>query len=343
MKTHKIPYGTPEWHAFRQRGIGGSEVGSVMGLSPFRCSLELFHQKLGLAPEAVTNEAMLFGQLLEDKVAEAWSYFDGTESGWVTRAASKNPFRTCRKKTGYVTNDRYPWLFFSPDRIIQSGQIGWKRGEHGAERFEIGNPGAYLECKCVNDHHFQHDPVQLAHCAQVQTGMMMMGMEYGELAMLVGGNRLEVKPIEVNLEFQEQIIDETAEFWGKIEQARHVLVSAFARGLNRDEEIQAVEHLAPEPKDSEAEAYAKYVGIAYAPVDSDVMANGSDWDLMQARDYQRHLEAEKAATAAKKRIGADLKRKIIGMGVQGLSFGHAGKVTYKENINGEYRINVNVK
>ncbi len=38
---------TPEWHDFRLGGIGGSEIGAVMGISPYQTPLQLFLEKTG--------------------------------------------------------------------------------------------------------------------------------------------------------------------------------------------------------------------------------------------------------------------------------------------------------
>jgi predicted phage-related endonuclease len=341
MKTYRIPTHSLEWFAFRRNGIGGSEIGSVLGLDKFRCGLELFHQKLGIAPKTETNAAMLFGQMLEEKVAEAWQYFDGTETGWVDRAQTRKPFRKCRRRVGYVTNARYPWLFFSPDRIIQAGQTGWRRVDGQPERFEIGKPGGYLELKCINDHHFRHDPVQLSHCAQVQAGLIAMGMEYGELAMLVGGSQLHVLPIEANAEFQEDIFQQTREFWKSVETAGLYLYGGDY-GSNESARRQ-VDHLAPEPKESEAEAYAKYIGIAYEPADSDTLVNGSDYDLKLARKYLEINAKKGKLEKERKFIAAKFEHKIKSLGAEGLTFQNAGKITYKPDVNGKYSIHVGVK
>ena len=35
-----------QWLGFRKRGIGASEVGYIMGLSPYKSNVELFYEKL---------------------------------------------------------------------------------------------------------------------------------------------------------------------------------------------------------------------------------------------------------------------------------------------------------
>ncbi len=39
-----------EWLAFRQNGLGASDIGTLMGLNPYKSKIELFYQKVGVIP-----------------------------------------------------------------------------------------------------------------------------------------------------------------------------------------------------------------------------------------------------------------------------------------------------
>jgi len=67
-----FPAGSEEWLEQRQSGIGGSEIASILGLSPFKSAVTLFYEKLGmLEPQQATN-AMMLGNLLEPGIIEAF-------------------------------------------------------------------------------------------------------------------------------------------------------------------------------------------------------------------------------------------------------------------------------
>ncbi|MFG3051802.1 YqaJ viral recombinase family protein [Kitasatospora sp. NPDC048239] len=53
--------GSPEWHAARANGIGGSEIAAVMGLSPFESAFSLWHRKQGLAGHIEETPVMRWG------------------------------------------------------------------------------------------------------------------------------------------------------------------------------------------------------------------------------------------------------------------------------------------
>ena len=62
-----------EWLDWRRRGIGGSDVSAIIGISPFRTARDIYYDKLGIAA-VEENEgnwvAMEMGHLLEDLVAK---------------------------------------------------------------------------------------------------------------------------------------------------------------------------------------------------------------------------------------------------------------------------------
>lgn len=65
-----------QWLAWRRRGIGGSDVAAIFGISPFRTSRDVYYDKLNIAP-AEPDEgnwvALEMGHLLEDLVARIFS------------------------------------------------------------------------------------------------------------------------------------------------------------------------------------------------------------------------------------------------------------------------------
>ena len=65
--------GSPEWHAARneQGVISGSEIGAILGLSPFKSAFTLWAEKVGLMPvDQVGNVAMRLGQLVEPAIRQ---------------------------------------------------------------------------------------------------------------------------------------------------------------------------------------------------------------------------------------------------------------------------------
>jgi len=53
----RIPQHTDEWYDYRKGSIGGSEIGTVLGLNKYDTVARLFHEKVGDYPygEMTTN------------------------------------------------------------------------------------------------------------------------------------------------------------------------------------------------------------------------------------------------------------------------------------------------
>lgn len=60
--------GSPEWHAARAAGIGGSEIAAVMGLSPYESRFSLWHRKQGLVAPVEETDVMYWGKIHEPAV-----------------------------------------------------------------------------------------------------------------------------------------------------------------------------------------------------------------------------------------------------------------------------------
>ena len=84
LVLHEIKEHTQEWHEFRMNGIGGSEVGSILKLSDYLSSAELYNMKIGeISSRKPQNQAMFHGTNLEDYIRTIWQYWDGSKEGYV--------------------------------------------------------------------------------------------------------------------------------------------------------------------------------------------------------------------------------------------------------------------
>lgn len=63
-----------DWLKERQKGIGGSDVAAILGLSPWRTPYDVYLDKIGEAPKELTSQAAHFGTKLE--AAKGGEFFD---------------------------------------------------------------------------------------------------------------------------------------------------------------------------------------------------------------------------------------------------------------------------
>ena len=62
-----------EWLRERKNYLGGSDLGAIAGLNPYRTALDVYLDKTSDDIREETNAAMRWGNLLEDVVAKAYS------------------------------------------------------------------------------------------------------------------------------------------------------------------------------------------------------------------------------------------------------------------------------
>jgi putative phage-type endonuclease len=95
--------GSPEWHAARAGGLGGSEIAAVLGLSPWESPFSLWHRKAGHLPPTNANNEMEWGTRLEPAILRKFA--DTHPELWI--APDVGTFRHV---------DR-PWQIANPDAL----------------------------------------------------------------------------------------------------------------------------------------------------------------------------------------------------------------------------------
>jgi putative phage-type endonuclease len=317
------PWSGLKFHAFtnredwleqrQQMGVGGSESASILGLSPYSCSAQVFYEKLGLASKRHTSLAMIIGNEDEDKIARLWSFYDpniGVDSIASNYEAGK-VIRKPMKLSRIITNPKYPFLFANPDRL-----------------FKQDKDRAVLEIKTINHWEAQkwESGVPIHYIIQIQHYMLVCEVKYAELAILESNSKIDVIPFEVSREIQERIIEKVGSFWNDLIEARKILE---AGGMELD-----IQHLVPPPDGSDA--YTDFLKEKYRDgtkeVDTIVRATEEDLatlaELLMIKDEQESLQ--RALALREQRLRERLADAPI------LDFGERfGKITWKADKNGK--------
>jgi putative phage-type endonuclease len=69
-KTFIQPTNTNEWLALRSKGIGGSDISAILGLTKWKTPLEVYLEKTGQAAPVEENDSMRRGKILEKLVID---------------------------------------------------------------------------------------------------------------------------------------------------------------------------------------------------------------------------------------------------------------------------------
>lgn len=315
-----------DWLRYRTRGIGASEVGTILGLNPYKCSAQLFYEKVGeMSTNNVENIAMFLGKEQEDFIADLWQYWDPSDPGegkMIANYREGAKVRRCQRVNAYVNNPDYPWLFVSLDRKINrfdgemEGALELKTiAGYEADKWEGGIPPAYV--------------------VQVQTQLLVCEFKFGELAVLKDGRDFQVYPFEYNPGICETIIERTREFWTRVEAGRKILTQRFE--AERNFNYKAVEELTEqlttiEPPPDGSEAFAKYLKERYKIAEPGEM-KGTDELLMVAIMHKTAKERVRAAEAEAREHENRLKNALRD-GATKIDFSIHGYVSWKPNANG---------
>lgn len=90
--TDNLVQGSQEWLDFRKDKIGGSDVGVIMGLSPYMKPSDLFKEKKGLIPPRPMNAAMRKGQELEPLARDIYEMETNSLVTPTVRVDSERPY-----------------------------------------------------------------------------------------------------------------------------------------------------------------------------------------------------------------------------------------------------------
>ncbi|KAF2774678.1 lambda-exonuclease family protein [Streptomyces sp. OM5714] len=159
--------GTPEWHAARAQGIGGSEIAAVLGLSPYESRFSLWHRKKGFVAPVEENPVMYWGKKHEPTIC--------------TEFADQHPEWIVGGSPTYAAAGR-PWQIANPDRILYAAgsnepvglleaktardDIGW--GEEGTSEIPV-----YYRAQCL----WYLDVLGLTRC---HVAVLIAGSDYRE-------------------------------------------------------------------------------------------------------------------------------------------------------------------
>jgi putative phage-type endonuclease len=160
-----------DWQVYRasQKGIGGSEVATILGLNPFKSKFLLWLEKTGQTPrEDVNNQFVEWGNLLEPVIREKFK----AETGF---KVYQNNF--------VLAHDTHEFMLANLDGEVQDPAFSGR---------------GVLEIKTANERRKKdwENGVPIHYLAQIQHYLAVTGYEYAYCAVLIGGNEFKYFLIE---------------------------------------------------------------------------------------------------------------------------------------------------
>jgi putative phage-type endonuclease len=180
---------------FRAVTLGGSDAAAACGVDPYRSRVMLWLEKTGRV-ERVVGEAARWGTLLQHVIMEALAH-DGY--------AIEQPLDVMQETYNGVQDPERAWLKGHPDGFLALGD------EWATERavLEIKTAGAWA--------HRANGAIPAPYQVQCQVYMHLTGLHRALLAVLVGGQRLELHELERDAHQVELILALMADFYRYVE------------------------------------------------------------------------------------------------------------------------------
>lgn len=312
-----------DWLRYRKTGIGASDVSTVMGLNPYKSSIEFFYEQLnqGISYN-IENMAMFMGTETEAFIANLWQYWDGSEESLINNYRNKKIVRRCHRVNAYVRNPDYPWLFVSLDRVINKTETM----PEGA--LEIKNMSGYSVDK------WEHG-IPPGHVVQVQTQTTVCEFIHGELATLVDGRKFDCLPFQHDSSISESILRITKAFWERVTEGRKISTKLFEAKTNFNYKLVdtlqgELQQLEPEPDGSDA--YLNFLKEKYKIAEPGERS-GTPEQLETAIKHAQKLEEIKKIEEEKKLHESILKNEFRDE-FDKMTFGEKGFVSWKTNVKG---------
>ena len=176
-----------EWLKERQCGIGGSDVGAILGVNKYKTPFEVYLEKTEPITEVgEQSESAYWGDKFEEVVAKEFE---------------KRTGKKVRRDRKHYKHKDYHFMVANIDRRVV--------GEN-----------AILECKTANQflaNDWEGEEIPASYLLQVQHYLFVTGAEFGYIAVLIGGQRFIWKEVKRDEELIEMIIEAEKDFWKMVE------------------------------------------------------------------------------------------------------------------------------
>lgn len=177
---------TQEFLASRQTGIGGSDIGAILGISPFKTAMDVYLAKIDPNPSEEESELLYWGHALEPAIIGRFEKEHGLH---------------VNRPDAIARHPEHDWMVANLDGIILDSKPG------------------VLEIKNVNQFAVKQwgeagsDNVPLTYVAQCAWYMAVMDFDYAVVAALFGGHDYREFRIERDKELEKLLIERGHDFW----------------------------------------------------------------------------------------------------------------------------------
>lgn len=309
-----------DWLEFRKDYVGGSDLGTIMGVNKNFSATELFYQKIGLVPSSEEiNLPIYWGKALEDVVLDKAQYYNFEDDSYMENAK----LRRIVKFPYMVNNPECDWIlsnvdglegfaprYFTAKRIVEAKTIS----RQSAEMWETIPPYHFFQ---VQGYSKSLSP--------------MLRMDSAIIFYLQDGRELKGYEIPIVPHLVDQMLERSFDFVMRVKKGRDILANEH----NIDKQIQFLSEVEPPPDNTKA--WEQFFSELYKMKQSFVRVDGDSTLLEIVEQYNelnaKMKELDDQKQGHKNNILLALKNNSANV----IDFGDRGRVTYNK------RLYINVK
>jgi putative phage-type endonuclease len=176
-----------EWLEWRKKGIGGSDVAAICGLSRYSSAVTVYLDKIGELPPLEDNPKMKAGRILEPVIADWFA----EETGYKVM-----------KQNAIFQHKEYPFMLANIDRWLPGLNAG----------LEIKNTGEYSRKDWFDG---EEEVIPTEYQLQANHYMAITGAERWFVAVLIGGWDFQWRVIERSEKLISSLISIEDKFWNE--------------------------------------------------------------------------------------------------------------------------------
>jgi putative phage-type endonuclease len=175
-----------EWLEKRKKGIGGSDVAAICGVSPYKTPFQVWEEKRSEYTQDIDNDAMFWGRTLEPVIRQRYSDLTG---------------RIVMVPEQILVHPKHNFIIGNID--------GFTDDPRGVEIKTAGYPTGWGEPGT--------DEIPIGYIFQVQHYMMITGFPVFDVPVLIGGRDFRLYEVQEDHDLQNMILCKERSFWEMVQ------------------------------------------------------------------------------------------------------------------------------
>jgi len=174
------------WLEERRKGIGGSDVAAIMGLSPWKTAYQVYREKRKEVEDWGGNSLTDWGKRMEPAIRQWYS----DETGRDVRLPDK-----------IMHHPQHPFMLASLDGFTDDGRVVEIKTARSGK--DWGEPGT--------------NQIPDYYAVQVHHYMTITGFQVADIPVSIAGSSPSLYIVEADKEISEMIIEACAKFWERVQ------------------------------------------------------------------------------------------------------------------------------